>query len=414
MKVLVMGGGVVGVAAAYRLLADGHEVSVLDRHSAAAEDTSFGNAGMIAPGHAFAWSSPRAPLMLLRSLWRNDQALRFKLRPDPRLWYWSLLFLGQCTSERSRVNTLRKHRLCVYSQQALQDVVRETGVEYDRVTGGLLYLYRSQATFDAGVEHMQILADDGQEMRVLDRDGVARADPALEPVKDKIAGGVYCPTDESGDCRKFTQALAAHCAERGVRFHYDTTIQRIERDGDRINRVVTDRGEHRADVYVMSLGSQSPILARQVGESLPIYPVKGYSVTLPVGGANNPPTIGAVDEDNLVAYTRMGDRLRVTATAEFAGYDTSHRPEDFRGMLRAVQDLLPNGGDYARPSYWAGLRPMTPEGTPIFGRGRVANLIFNAGQGHMGWTMACGSARITADLVAGRQPEISLEGMTVR
>jgi D-amino-acid dehydrogenase len=414
MKVLILGAGVIGVTTAHRLLKDGHEVTLIERNATAAEETSANNAGLVAPGHSYAWSSPKAPGILLKSLWRDDQALRFKLKPDPRLWHWSWLFLRQCNSACARRNTLRKHRLCMYAQQALQQTVAETGIDYDGRRGGLLYLYRSQETFDLGVANMGILADDGQELRAIDRDQAARIDPALGPVKDKFAGAIYCPSDESGDARKFTLGLAEVCAGLGARFLYGTTITGIETEGDQVTAVITDMGRETAEAYVLALGCESPILARRLGVRLPIYPVKGYSVTLPVAARNNPPNIGGVDEDNLTAYTRLGDRLRVTATAEFAGYDLSHKPSDFRHMLGVARDIFPEGADYEQPSYEACLRPMTPEGTPRFGLGPQRNLYYNTGHGHMGWTMACGAARITADLVAGRTPDIPLDGMTLQ
>lgn len=414
MKVNVLGGGVIGVTAAYYLCKDGHEVTVLERHAGPAEETSFANAGLVAPGHAYAWSSPRAPKILLKSLYRDDQALRFRPSRDPALWAWSWKFLRQCTAERARINTLRKHKLCLYSQAALRHLVADTGVTYDGRTGGLLYLYRTTASFERGAANMRILADDGQDIEVVDRERAATIDPALAPVKDKIAGALYCPTDESGDARLFTVALAEHCAKAGVMFCYGTTVNSLETDGDRVTAVRTDRGRFEVDHVVLALGCQAAAFARPLGVALPIYPIKGYSVTLPIGGRDTPPGIGGVDEDNLVAYARFGDRLRLTATAEFAGYDTSHKPSDYNTMLAAARDLFPDGGDYDRPSYWAGLRPMTPEGTPRFGLARHRNLTFSCGHGHMGWTMAAGSGRIVADLVAGRPPELDLEGMTLR
>jgi D-amino-acid dehydrogenase len=414
VKILVLGSGVIGVTAAWRLLRDGHEVTVLDRRPEAAMEASFANAGLVAPGHSFAWASPRVPKILLKSLWRDDQAFRFRLRPDPRMWAWSLKFLGQCTARRARVNTLRKHALCLYSQARLRELVAETGIEYDARGGGLLYLYRTPESLDHGVANMRLLARDGQQQEIVGPDRIAEIDPALAPARDRLAGGVYCPTDESGDARLFTANLAAKCVERGAVFHFDTTIRGLVADGDRIERVETDRGAFSADTYVLSTGCYSPRLARPLGVSLPIYPVKGYSVTLPVGHDHLAPAIGGVDEDNLVAWCPMGNRLRITATAEFAGYDTSHRPADFARMLDAARDLMPGAGDYDRPDYWAGLRPMTPEGTPIMGFGRHRNLCYNTGHGHMGWTMACGAAQIVADLIAGRKPEIDLAGMTLR
>jgi D-amino-acid dehydrogenase len=413
MHVVVMGAGVVGVTTAWQLLEDGHEVTVIDRQPEAACETSFANAGHVAVGHALSWANPRALKMLIRSLVRSDLPLRFHFHADPAYWRWSFAFLRQCTEVRARHNSRIKHRLCGYSQRVLQQMVADTGVEYDGSRVGILYLYRTEATLERGVANLRILAEAGQEMEVVDRERAAEIDPALTPTKDKIAGAIYCPTDESGDSAKFSRELAAVCAERGAKFQYRTTIKGIDVAGDRVERVVTERGDVRGDCYVLSLGSYSPLI-EGLAERVPVYPIKGYSLTLPIDGANNPPTVGGIDEDTLCAYVRLGDRLRATSTAEFAGYDTSHRPADFAHILRAMRDLLPNAADYARPQYWACLRPMTPEGTPIQGRGRYGNLYYNTGHGHMGWTMACGTAKITADLIAGRKPDLPLDGLTLR
>lgn len=413
MKILILGAGVIGVTTAYRLLKEGHEVEVIEHNPSAAEETSATNAGLIAPGHAYAWSSPAALKILLKSLFSQGQALRFRFSTDPRLYAWSLRFLRQCTAARAAINTRRKHRLCQYSQEALHQLVADTGIAYDAQDGGLLYLYRDPAAFEQATAKTAILAENGQRFEIMDPAAVLRIDPALAAAEHKIAGAIFCPTDESGDSQLFTRALAKLCREMGARFHYQTTISRIAAEGDRITQVVTDTGDYRADAYVLALGCYSAGMARGLGVNLPIYPIKGYSVTLPITARNLAPRIGGVDEDNLVAYVRMGDRLRITATAEFAGYDLSHRPADFRHMLAAARDLFPQGCDFERPSYHACLRPMTPEGTPRFGLGRQANLYFNTGHGHMGWTMACGSARITADLIAGRAPDIDLTGLTL-
>lgn len=413
MKVVVLGAGVVGVTTAYELLADGHDVTVIDRLGEVAAETSFANAGLVAPGHAYTWSSPKAPKILWQSLFKDGQALRFKPSLDPALWSWTLKFLRNCTAERAAINTKRKVRLCRYSQDRLHAITDATGVDYHGLTGGLLYLYRKPESFDRGARNTKVLTDEGLELRVVTRDEAARIDPALEPVKDKFAGALYAPSDESGDARVFTQNLAKWTAERGVTYRFNTEITGFDVSGDRIRAVLTRSGPIEADAFVLCLGVFSPKLAKSLGVSLPIYPIKGYSVTLPIGGRNNPPSIGGVDEDNLVAYARFGDRMRVTATAEFAGFDKSHKPADYVHMLAAIQDLFPHGADYTRPSYWAGLRPMTPEGTPIFGRGRHANMIYNVGHGHMGWTMAPGAARITADLIRNTVPAIPLDGMRV-
>lgn len=416
MRVAVLGAGVVGVTTAYELARDGHEVTVIDRLSEAAGETSFANAGLIAPGHAYTWSSPKAPRILLRSLFDDSQALRFKPSLDPRLWSWSWKFLMNCTAEKARTNTKRKVRLCRYSQERLQGIVTDTGVDYHGLDGGLLYLYRKPESFARGSANTRILSEEGLELRAVSPEEAARIDPALGKVKDKFAGAVYCPSDGSGDARVFTQNLARHCAEKlGVKFMFDTEVKGFETSGDRIARITTSKGSVAADEFVLCLGVFAPDFARRLGVSLPVYPIKGYSVTMPIDASNLSPTVGGVDEDNLVAYARFGDRLRVTATAEFAGFDRSHKPEDFRHMLAAIRDIFPNGADYAKPQYWAGLRPMTPEGTPIFGRGgRFANMVFNVGHGHMGWTMSAGSARITADIVKRARPGFDPAGMLVQ
>jgi D-amino-acid dehydrogenase len=411
MRIVVLGGGVVGVTTAYQLQKDGHDVVLLERNSDVASGASWGNAGMIAPGHSFVWSSPRAPMILLKSLILKDQALRFKFSADPRLYTWSWLFLMECTSEKARRNTLLKHRLAAYSQAILKQVVADEAIDYDRNDRGILYFHRSQQALDNGVKQMKLLESDGQAIELLDRDRVVALDPSLAPARDKIVGGIYCPTDETGDSAKFTRALAAKVAERGGAIHTGATITGLDTAGDAIVQALTDKGPFKGDAYVLALGAQSPILARKIGIKLPIYPIKGYSLTIPVGNRPAPPTVACVDEHNLVAISRMGDRIRVTATAEFAGYDTSHSPSDFAFMKQVTQELYPEGGDYDRAEMWAGLRPMTPNNLPFFGRRRFRNLFLNTGHGHIGWTMSHGSAKITADLVAGRTPAISMDGL---
>jgi D-amino-acid dehydrogenase len=412
MTTIVLGAGVIGVTTAWALAKDGHKVIVVDRQKVAANETSFANAGLVAPGHALTWASPRAPKILWKSLFEADQALRLKLNADPQMWRWCWKFLMNCTSEKAARNTTRKLKLCVYSQKMLQELVAETSIDYDGVRKGLLYVYRDEASFAHGRANMQILAANGQRMETIDSARIAALEPAFEASKDKIAGGLYCPEDEQGDSNKFTLALAEKAQrELGVEFRFESTITGFDTSGDKVERVLTDKGPIPGERFVLSLGSWSSRVGRRVGLDVPVYPVKGYSATVPIAGRNGAPTIGGVDENNLVAWCRMGDRLRLTATAEFTGYDTTHKPSDFNAMLATARDLFPQGGDYERASHWACLRPMTPEGTPIFGRGKHRNFWLNTGQGHMGWTMACGSARITADLMAGRRPAIDTAGM---
>ncbi|AXK62816.1 D-amino acid dehydrogenase [Burkholderia sp. IDO3] len=411
MKVIVLGGGVVGVTTAYQLQKDGHDVTVVDRQPVVAGETSWGNAGMVAPGHSFVWSSPKAPMILAKSLLLKDQALRFKFSADPRLYSWSWLFLMECSAEKARRNTLLKHRLAAYSQSVLQSVIATENVSYDRNDRGIVYFHRSQEALDRGVAQMKLLESDGQVIKVLNREEVVSLDPSLRAAKDEIAGAIYCPTDETGDPAKFTRSLADIIVSRGATLLTGTNIRGLEVAGEQIAGVRTDKGVLKGDVYVLALGSYSPILGRQVGVHLPIYPVKGYSLTIPIEEHAHAPNVAVVDEHNLVAISRFGDRIRVTATAEFAGYDTSHKPSDFAFMKRVTQELYPDGGNYDRAEMWAGLRPMTPNNLPFFGQKKYANLFLNTGHGHIGWTMSHGSARITADLIARRTPEIPMDGL---
>jgi D-amino-acid dehydrogenase len=412
MRIVVLGAGVVGVATAWQLLKDGHRVTVIDRAAGPAEFTSFANAGLVAPGHAYAWSSPAAPGMMLRSLWRGDQAIRFKPRLSPRQWDWMRRFLGQCNAESAKRNTGHKARLCVYSQAMLDRVVAETGVRFDGQGGGLIYFYRSAEAFAAAAVKSRILQDAGIAIEVLDRDATVARDPGLAAARGQIAGSVFAVTDASGDANLFTRELARKCAAAGAVLRYGEEVRDLRARGSEITAVVTDKGDVVADAYVLSLGVYSPHLVERLGIRLPIYPVKGYSATLPITDPDRAPRLGGVDEQNLLAYCPMGNRLRLTATAEIGGYSTAHRPSDFRAMFERARALFDGAADFDNPAMWAGLRPMTPTGLPVIDRSPYANLWLNTGHGHMGWTMSNGSARILADLVAQRQPAISREGMT--
>ena len=414
MKIIVLGAGVIGTTTAYFLAQDGHEVEVIDRQPGAAMETSFSNAGMITPGHAYTWASPRAPKLLLQSLFRNDTALKFRFRLDPAMWAWALKFLRECPADRAAANTANKVRLCLYSQSLFDDVVRTEKVEFDRYSGGALFLYRDAAHLERGIAATSVLTNNGVKLEAVAPDRIAEIEPALSGETGKLAGAIYCPTDESGDCHKFTRALADRLAGmRNVAFRYDTEIKGISSDGRRVIKVTTSTGEHSADAYVLALGSYSTLLARDLGLKLPVHPVKGFAITVPVGTRNKAPKLTGVDETYLIAWSRLGDRLRVTAKADFAGFDRSHAARDFEHMLRTIRSLFPEGADYENATHWAGLRPMTPKGTPILGSSPLTNLYLNTGHGHMGWTMSLGSARILSDMISGRQPAIGMHGLTL-
>lgn len=413
MRIVVLGAGIVGVTSAWYLARDGHDVTVLDRASEVAAETSHANAGLIAPGHAYAWASPRAPAILLRSLWRDDTALKIRLRADPALFAWALAFLRNCTAGRNRRNTLIKLRLALLSQRLMADLVAAEQIDFHRVSKGLLYLYRNQAHLDAGCRNMAALNEHGAALRAIDAAECVAIEPALSSARDRIVGAIFAPADESGDCRQFTARLADRARNRGVVFELGTSVTRLRRSGDRIVAVETTGGQIEADLFVLALGSHVAPLARRAGLRLPIYPVKGYSLTLPIRDPLRAPEVGGVDEHNLVAFARFGDRLRLTGTADIAGYDLGHRPADFATMIRAARELFPDAAEYDRPDYWTCLRPMTPDGPPLLGPTPIRNLMLNAGSGHMGWTLACGNAAILADLVAGRTPPIPLDGLTL-
>lgn len=415
MKTLVLGGGVVGVTTAYFLARAGHEVTILEEKDGLGLEASAGNAGIVAPGHSFAWASPAAPAMLLRSLRGDETAIRVRLTADPQFYAWGVRFLRECLPARARRNTLIKLRLCQYSQRVMNELVRAEGIDYHAVAKGALYLYRDPALLGAGIKKMALLAEHGQKQEILDPAGVAKLDPVFELVRSKIAGAIRDLGDSSGDSRLFTERLGAFCRDRlGVTIKLGARVTALRTGGDRIDAVVTSDGPLTADSYVLALGVGSAGVARTAGVSLPIYPAKGYSSTFPLRPGGLAPTVPGVDEQWLVGWSRLGDRLRLTSTAEFAGYDWGWTPRDFNNILRFARDVFPDAVDFDRGEYRACLRPMTPDGPPILGLGRYRNLFFNCGHGHMGWTMACGTARIVADLMSGRMPELDLEGLTPR
>ena len=414
MKVVVVGGGVVGVTSAYYLAKDGHEVTLVEKESELATLASAGNAGIVAPGHSFAWASPSAPMELWRSLTVEDTALRVNPIKAPGMFFWGLRFLRECNADRNVKNTLVKLRLARYSQARLDELTAAEKIDYFDVHKGALYVYRDQAKFEAGIKKMKLITDQGLEQQVLDPDGVAEADPVFGPVKDKIAGAIYGVTDGSGDSVKLANDLADRCRAMGVKFQLGSGVRRLVAEGDRVRAAVTGDATFEGEVFVLAAGVQSTALARTVGVRIPVAPAKGYSATFPIkNGGEAAPALAGVDEQLLVAWCRMGDRLRLTGSAEFTGYETTYKESDFRGIMKLARDLFPDAADYENGAYRACNRPMTPDGPPILGTARHQNLFFNTGHGHMGFTMACGTSKITADLVSGRKTDIPVEGMTL-
>lgn len=413
MKVIVLGSGVIGVASAYQLALAGHEVTVVDRQPAAALETSYGNAGEVSPGYSAPWAGPGVPLKAIKWLLMQHRPLVIRPHLDLALVRWGAAMLRNCTAARYEVNKGRMVRLAEYSRDCLKALRAETGIRYDERMQGTLQLFRTPQQLDGTGADIEVLKRYGVAYEVLDRDGCIRHEPALASVREKFVGGLLLPGDETGDCFKFTQNLAALAVERGVRFRYGTRIRGLKKSGQQIAGVVTDAGTLSADAYLVALGSHSPGLLGPIGIRVPVYPVKGYSITVPITDAGGAPESTVMDETHKVAVTRLGDRIRVGGTAELAGYTLQLHDARRRTLEHVVTDLFPRGGDVGKAEFWCGLRPMTPDGTPILGTTRVSNLYLATGHGTLGWTMAAGTARVIADVVSGRAPGIDMDGLTV-
>lgn len=406
MKIVVLGSGVIGVTSAWYLAQAGHEVTVIDRQPAAAMETSFANAGEISPGYSAPWAAPGVPLKAIKWMFMEHAPLIVNPKPDMAKIRWMLQMLGNCTHAAYAVNKGRMVRLAEYSRDCLTDLRAQTGIAFDERQQGTLQLFRTQKQVDAAGKDIDVLRQGGVPFEVLDVAGCLAVEPGLADAAGKIAGGLRLPKDETGDCFKFTQGLAARAAALGVTFRHGVSITRLNRAGDRITSVTTSEGEVTADAFVLALGSYSPKLAADLGFNLPVYPVKGYSITVPVVDAARAPVSTVMDETHKIAITRLGDRIRVGGMAEIAGFDLSLSEKRKRTLQHSVEDLFGGAGDQSQATFWTGLRPMTPDGTPIIGRSPVANLFLNTGHGTLGWTMSAGSGRLLADLVSGRAPEI--------
>ncbi|WP_323991719.1 MULTISPECIES: D-amino acid dehydrogenase [Nguyenibacter] len=413
MKIIVLGSGVVGVTSAWYLAQAGHEVTVIDRQPEAGMETSFANAGQVSPGYSAPWAGPGVPLKALKWLMMSYRPFVFWPMPDPHLWTWLVQMLENCTTAAYARNKGRMVRLAEYSRDVMRDLRADTGITYDDRQQGTLQIFRTQKQLDAAAGDIRVLQRYGVPYEVLDAAGCVRAEPGLVDTAHKFVGGLRLPGDETGDAFLFTQRLAAMAAQAGVDFRYGTTIRALREEGGRISGVVTDRGTLTADAYVLALGSYSPALVRKLGIDLPIYPVKGYSLTARIVNEARAPVSTIMDETFKIAITRLGQRIRIGGTAELAGFSTSLRAPRRATLAHSVTDLFPGGGDIAGATFWTGLRPMTPDGTPIIGRTGIDNLFLNTGHGTLGWTMACGSARVLADLLSGRMPEIPHEDLGV-
>lgn len=417
MRTVVLGAGIVGMSTAYFLGKEGDEVIVLDAADDVAVKASAVNAGLIAPGHSFAWASPKAAKMLFSSVFGKNTAIRLKLSTDPRLYTWGLRFLRECTADRAERNTKVKLRLCQYSQTVIDGVAAEEGFKYHQTGKGLLYVYRDAAELEAGFKKMKLLQDGGQKQSLLSLKELAEVEPVFGHLEGVVAGAIHDVTDGSGDANLYAQELCRIATERyGLKTRLGVRVKRLEADGGKVTSVITTDGERiTADRFVIALGAWSHQISKTVGVSLPVYPAKGYSATFPVLDPSRTPEVGGVDEGSLVAWCRLGDRLRMSSTAEFSGYDESVSKDNFKNILAVAKEWFPGAADYERGTFTSGLRPMTPDGPPVIGRSpKHSNLWFNTGQGHMGWTMGPGSGRIAVDLMQGKEPAIDTRGMEYR
>jgi D-amino-acid dehydrogenase len=412
MKVLVLGAGVVGVTSAYQLAKAGHEVTVVDRQPGPALETSFANAGQVSFGYCSPWAAPGIPQKAMKWMFMEHAPLILRPKFDLAMLTWLVRMLSNCTSRRYAINKSRMLQLADYSRIALAEVRSQTGIAYDERGQGTLQLFRTHQQLEASAKDVRALAADGIPFEILDPQGCVRVEPALQHARDKIVGGLLTPKDETGDCFKFTNALAKKAEELGVVFSYDTSINAIDVDGDRVRGIITDRGRIAADAVVVALGSHSPSLIKRHGIKLPVYPVKGYSLTLPIRDATRAPQSTVMDETYKIAITRLGDRIRVGGMAEISGFTNDLGPARRKTLEHSVTDLFP-GGDVSRATFWSGLRPMTPDGTPVIGPTTIGGLFLNTGHGTLGWTMSTGSARIISDLVSGRKTEIDAQGYAV-
>ncbi|WP_421762499.1 D-amino acid dehydrogenase [Devosia sp.] len=411
MKILILGSGVIGVTSAFYLSRAGHEVTVIDRQPGPGLETSFANAGEISPGYASPWAGPGVPVKAIKWLLMQDGPLVLRPKLDPKMWIWGLQMLANCTHRAYAINKGRMVRLAEFSRDAMISLRQLTGIAYDGRQQGTLQLFRYQSQMDHAGEDIAVLKQYGVPFEVLDKAGCVAAEPGLAHAATDFVGGLRLPNDETGDCNMFTERLAALATEAGVKFRYGVTIKRINTSAGEVTGVETDTGLETADAYVVALGSYSPILLAPLGITLPVYPIKGYSLTVPITEESVAPVSTVMDETYKVATTRLGDRIRVGGTAEIAGYDLTLHPSRRGPLDRSLRDLFPAAGDASKAIFWCGLRPMTPDGTPVLGQTKYSNLYLNTGHGTLGWTMAAGSGRVLADIVSGRTPEIDVSDL---
>ena len=414
MHIIVMGAGVIGTTSAYYLAQAGHEVTVIDRQAGVALETSFANAGQISPGYASPWAAPGIPLKAFKWMFQHHSPLAIKLTGDMYQYQWMVRMLAECNINRYQINKERMVRLSEYSRDCLDALRQETGIHFDERQLGTLQLFRKQQQLDAAEKDTAVLKEENVPYELLDKNGVIQAEPALAHATVDFVGGLRLPNDQTGDCQKFTVELSELAEKLGVHFMFNTHIKGIEQDGDKITGIILKDGTKvRGDAYVMATGSYSHEMLQQLNIDAPVYPLKGYSITTKIIDSQLAPVSTILDESYKIALTRFDDRIRVGGMAELTGFDRSLNTSREDTLLMVLQQLFPNASDISDAHFWTGLRPATPDGTPIVGKTKFKNLYPNTGHGTLGWTMSCGSAKLLSDIISGTKPQIEYDDFNV-
>jgi len=414
MKVLILGSGVIGVTSAWYLAKSGHDVTVVDRQSSVANETSFANAGQISPGYSAPWAAPGIPVKAMKWLMQELAPLKISIKDlDTETLGWMTKMVANCNTKDYHINKSRMMRVAEYSRDCLRALRKEIDIEYDHRTKGTLQVFRTASQVKSSKKDIEVLAECGVEHKILTAEDCLAYEPALKHTIHKIVGGIQLPNDETGDCHKFVTELAKKCEQLGVKFVMDTKIEKVNKQGNQITSVSTSKGEMTADAYLMALGSYSTHMLANVGIRVPVYPIKGYSLSLPIEDYSAAPESTIMDETYKVAITRLGERIRVGGTAEITSYNLALLEKRRKNIEFSIADLFPHAGDLQKGEFWTGLRPMTPDGTPILGKTQIDNLFLNTGHGTLGWTMSVGSAKFVSDVINSQTPDIDSEGLSV-
>jgi D-amino-acid dehydrogenase len=415
MKVLVLGAGVIGVTTAYQLMKRGHEVVVIDQAATSASECSFANGGQLSYSHVEPWATPAVLSKIPKWLMKKNSPLVFKLSADPKMWAFALKFLSYCNAKKAQASTKNMMRLALYSKQAFAELDADTNLDYSKISKGTVHFFTDEKLLRANLEQAQLQKKLGCDFEFLhDRAACEEKDPALKYCPSDIVGGIFFPIDETGDVNEFSINLTKYLEKKGVVFQHKTRVEEIFIDGHQISGIQTNKGMFIADSYVVCLGAKTPLILDKIGIETGIYPMKGYSISVKITNSDKAPTVGITDQRNKIVFSRLGNIMRVAGTAEFAGYDDSITQSRIETLKEMAKESFPDAGDIDNATDWACLRPSTPDGSPIIGKSKYNNLFLNTGHGTLGWTLCCGSAKAIADVIDGKQPEISLAGFEVR